>query len=196
MVVDIYQTPLADLQSEQARSADFYVVSRFKFTVLYTATLGLYGAYWFYRHWSHYKTRNRARIWPIPRTIFSVFFAHSLFRLIYRKAVEADQSRRWRPNWYATIYVIADIIWSFSEILTSFDVSVMTIIAISLVSMIVIGRVFFEAQINANIACADAAGKSNSRITFANYGWIFAGMLMWVLYAIVIMLEVGLVGIG
>jgi hypothetical protein len=192
MAADIYQTPQADLQREQDRVAEFYVVSRFKFIILYTVTLGLYGAYWFYQHWSLHKSALGTRIWPLPRTIFSIFYAHSLFRLIYRKAVEADQSRPWRPNVYATIYVIFDLFWVFSEALTSFGVSTATAIAIDLISMFAIGWVFLEAQIYANIACADVTGKSNSHITFANYIWILLGMLLWVSYAIVIMIEAGL----
>jgi hypothetical protein len=196
MVADIYQTPQADLQRDQDWAAEFYVVSRFKFIILYSATLGLYGVYWFYKHWSLHKSAHGTRIWPIPRTIFSIFYAHSLFRLIYRKAVEADQSRRWRPNLYATIYVIFDIIWAASEALTSFGGGVTAVIAIDLFSMIVIGKVFYEAQVNANIACADATGKSNSHITIANYVWIFLGWLLWVLYVLTLMIEAGLVDIG
>ena len=201
MVVDIYQTPKSDLQLDQDRIAGFYVVSLRKFIILYTATLGLYGVYWFYKHWSLYKSADktsvyRTRIWPIPRTIFSIFFAHSLFGLIYRQALEIDQSRHWRPNVYATIYVIFDIVWSLSEALRSFELSATTIIVIDLISMVAIGWTLSAAQIYANIACADVAGKSNSHITFANYIWILSGMLMWVLYAFVILLEAGLVDFG
>lgn len=70
-----YKAPESDLELAVAGTEkQFYVVSIRKFTILFFMTLGLYTIYWFYSHWNEYKLYSGKKIWPAPRSIFSIFF--------------------------------------------------------------------------------------------------------------------------
>ena len=196
METDIYQTPEAILSREEDGEAEFYVVSRGKFLILYAVTLGMYGVYWFYKNWRQYGAAHSMRIWPLARAIFSIFFAHSLFRFIYRRVIEVDEDRRWQPNLYATIYVVFDVIVSFFDGSRWLGISETMALTLDLILVFVIGWVLYNAQILANIACADVAGKSNSRLTLANYFWILLCVLIWVLILFGVMLDTEVIDIG
>ncbi len=63
-VAAAYRAPAADADYGSPRTAApgeaaFYVVSIPKLTILFVATLGVYGAYWFYRHYKIRKLRDR-----------------------------------------------------------------------------------------------------------------------------------------
>jgi hypothetical protein len=73
-----------------AQGVPFFLVSRTKLAVMWLSTLGLYQIYWFYRHWKLTKLRTRSDIWPLPRAIFALFFAHSLLRNVRLAAAESD----------------------------------------------------------------------------------------------------------
>jgi hypothetical protein len=69
----------------QTTKMEFYAVSQKKFLIMYIGTLGLYSVYWFYKHWSLYKKSENEEMWPIMRSIFQIFFTHSLFSLFEMK---------------------------------------------------------------------------------------------------------------
>lgn len=179
MEANIYQTPQADLSREDDLDGEFYVVSRFKFMVLFIATLGTYGIYWFYKHFSLGKAFNQTLIWPIPRAIFSIFFAHSLFRTIYNRAKARDPDQSWSPGIYATLYVVFSIVGNTIDGLSKFGISELTIVTISFVSLFIVGWTLVKAQGFANYACDDIDGSDNKRFTLLNYCWIVFGVLLW-----------------
>ncbi len=83
MSENIYTTPESELLVDDGGvTAEFYVVSLRKFNILFFCTFGVYSIFWFYKNWRIIKTKQNREIWPVPRAIFSIFFAHSLFREI------------------------------------------------------------------------------------------------------------------
>lgn len=86
---EIYRPPQADLET-QAPAAQtrplppFFQTSPQKVAVLSIATFGLYQLYWFHKHWTRRKTYGEDVI-PILRTIFAVWFSHSLFQSVNRE---------------------------------------------------------------------------------------------------------------
>ena len=88
---DIYRPPQADLETPAASAqlqaqalAPFFQTSPQKVALLTIATLGFYQLYWFYKQWQHRKDRGED-VNPILRTIFAVWFAHSLFQSVNRE---------------------------------------------------------------------------------------------------------------
>ena len=81
---NLYAPPASEIRGESPAGAlqahTFYVVSIPKFCVLYVATFGVYGLYWFYMHWQRYRRGHgqHESIWPVPRALFSIFFTHAL----------------------------------------------------------------------------------------------------------------------
>ncbi|MCP4982022.1 MAG: hypothetical protein GY935_16205 [Gammaproteobacteria bacterium] len=179
MEINAYQAPTADLTVKTDDVRPFYVVARGKFLALYFLTLGMYGIYWFYRHWSANREFAQSTLWPIPRAIFSIFYAHSLFAQIYRRGRSIDSELNWNPGVYASLYVVFEILGNLVDQLEKFGLSEPVIISLSAISMIIVAMVLLRAQMVVNIACEDPRGKANNRITLANMIWMLIGVLLW-----------------
>ncbi len=189
---DVYKTPESDLTLPGDETARFYLVSVFKLMLLYFSTLGFYGIYWFYRHWKQFKVATKQSLWPVPRAIFSIFFAHALFRRI-DDAVDPGQDVAWRPQSLATLYVIFAIIGNLSDRLPRFGLDYEWVAVASVTALLMIAYVLYRAQVVANLACGDADGRSNARITLANVIWILLGLLLWLAVFAGFALELGLI---
>jgi len=188
---DVYRAPEADLTLPETESPEFYPVSRFKLMLLYFATLGLYALYWFYRHWRQVKAHSAASIWPVPRAIFSIFFAHSLFARFDAAARRRADDIAWRPRLLATLYVVFAIIGNLSDRLPRLGLDEIWVPIASVVSLLVIAYTLFHAQLIANIACGDPAGLSNAKITLPNLLWSLFGILFWLVAIAGFALELG-----
>ena len=165
----------------------FYVVSRKKLAILYLATLGLYGIYWFYKNWSNYKNCSSDKfnvdrsIWPVARGIFSIFFTHALFREIKAYGRDKEALAEWNNEMLATQVVLFMIAANVLDRLSARSIgSPYTDIGSVLIVVPLLG-LLLSAQHMINIACGDPDGKSNSRLTNANYVWIALGLIFWVL---------------
>lgn len=69
---------MENMQDIESRHAQYYQVSAFKFSLMMTCTLGLYGIYWSYRNWRHIKERDNSNISPLWRGIFVPLWYYSL----------------------------------------------------------------------------------------------------------------------
>lgn len=92
------------------RSAQFFRVSPSTLALLYLVTFGIYGLYWFYKHWAVQKRAWGLNVSPLARGIFSIFFVHRLFKRIDQTARATGASPRWKPDTQATMYVLMVII--------------------------------------------------------------------------------------
>lgn len=83
-------TSLPDAQSTPL----FYVVPLRKFARLFFMTLGGNQLYWLYKNWACFKDRMQgasdfgSTVWPVPRALCSIFFVHSLLRVVKQHAAE------------------------------------------------------------------------------------------------------------
>lgn len=107
---NIYAAPQSEvtLVTEQ-ETAQHYVVSEKKFLILFITTLGMYGVYWFWRHWNMYKIRTGEGLWPWARALFSVFFTHKLFNSFSNGSIEETDEPSPSISKFATIYVLLAI---------------------------------------------------------------------------------------
>ena len=174
----IYQTPEADVQKSDI-SNEFYVVSGKKFLLLYFFTLGLYTLVWFYIHWRRYSRSNKKKMWPVMRAIFSIFFAHSLFKRICDAAIEKKPDLKWNHQNAATIYVLFAVAGSILDRLSYKSIGTPTTDILSILTLLVTAPVIYKAQMTANVACQDEFGLSNKTMTPINILWIVLGGLIW-----------------
>lgn len=67
-------------------AAPYFSVSTSKLAVMWFCSLSLYSLYWFYKHWTLIREREKSDIMPVMRAIFPIFFAHSLIDRINKHA--------------------------------------------------------------------------------------------------------------
>jgi hypothetical protein len=181
-----YATPTASLDDTpgEAAATPFYVVGTMKFLVLYVATMGVYSVYWFYRNWRNFKEDTKQDIWPIPRAIFSVFFVHALFRSVDERLRAHGKDFPWSPGSLATLLVILMIVSNVLDRVASKIETVGVLDVASLLLLLPIAFVMLRAQGAINLACDDAEGASNNRLTGLNFLWLALGAIVWALVAI------------
>lgn len=180
---NLYAPPKA-VVADQARASvvpEFYVVESGKFLILFFGTLGFYGLYWFWKHWASQRDRHRLDVWPVPRAIFSIFFAHALNRRITQRLAQREIAYAWSPGGWATLYVVATILSRIFDRLTILGIGWPTTDILALAAMVPVGVSLLQAQHAANMACDDPEGSGNERLTAANYVWLLVGGLVWVL---------------
>lgn len=159
----------------------FYTVSEKKFLIMFLGTFGVYGIYWFYRHWTAYKESQKNDIWPVARGIFSIFFTHSLFSLFEHKYEIKNGERPRTIKHLATIYVIASIIGNIGGNVAEAGY-LMPIAPFSLlIALFVTAYCLHQAQSLVNYAGDDVTGSSNNTLSFANHLWLMFGFVIWVL---------------
>lgn len=180
MTDDVYAPPearVADVAEDAVRQSEFYVVAPRKFVLLYVLTFQYYGIYWFYRNWSQYKTRHRLGLWPVPRSIFQIFFVHALFEAIDVRLRRQGLRYVWNAGTQATAFVMLAIVTQVLNFTVSSEspLVIMGLMAFSFT----ITLPLLAAQRAINIAEGDAAGSSNASLTAANIAWMIAGGLFW-----------------
>jgi hypothetical protein len=160
-----------------------FVTSITKLVVLYLATFGLYGVYWFAAHWQEHKRAFGANIWPVLRGIFSIFFATQLFKSIDLQARQAGLSPSWNPGSNAGIY-IALVVGArvMSRLDQSAGVSALGLIAMAVGLFAVAPLV--TAQRVANLVARDEHGSTNSSFTAMNVLAMVLGAGFWALIVI------------
>ncbi|MGZ5203056.1 MAG: hypothetical protein ACXWC4_25100 [Telluria sp.] len=168
-----------------ADEAAFYVVSRRKLIILFIVTMGLYGLYWFYKNWDQYceygsaSEDERDAIWPIPRAIFSIFFVHSLFRKVKALGQDSPKVAAWRDDLGAWWFVIVSVTLSITHRLEKNGIGLPLTSFLGYVSLVLLLLAYLKAQSMINASCGDPDGKSNSRLTAANWVWIVIGTLLY-----------------
>ncbi len=185
---NIYRPPAAELQDVNPAGSDFYVVSAGKFLALYLATLGLYGIYWFYRHWRAIRLSHRPGIWPLPRALFAIVFAFPLFRHIFDRARARGLESGLPATACALVYAVFEIGGNSTELLARFDLDDFVITLVSFGCMLVVAVTLLYVQRHANHACGDTRGSGNRRFTGWNLLWILLGMVSWAMLVVGLLL--------
>ncbi|RSZ57447.1 hypothetical protein HF313_11980 [Massilia atriviolacea] len=190
MTDNLYAPPQADMsKTPVAAGSDdsFYVVSQRKFTLMFILTFTLYLYYWFYKNWANYKKQCQLQnaadsdIWPVPRAIFAIFFIHSLFRNVDQHAEAKQRPLGWNVGAHATWLVVMLVITNLANgvITTIFGQVLGSLVTIGLLAGICYSLRSAQAYINKS--CGDPEGARNNRLTTANYVWMAAGIILWLL---------------
>ncbi len=172
-----YAPPTSDLS--RGNEADFYVVSKDKFIVMFFGTASLYIVYWLYRNWRAYAQASGESVIPALRAVFAIFFIHSLFNRIRENLDAKSIAFKWRNKMDATLLVLLFLLGMVIDRMAI--LLVQAPVAQLASSLLLLPEVFLwlKAQDAINHACGDAAGKSNSDYTTANYIWIAIGLAIW-----------------
>ncbi|MCI0604795.1 DUF4234 domain-containing protein [bacterium] len=93
----------------------FFPVSKAKLIVLSLCTFGIYEIYWFYKHWSLIKERERSDIKPFWRSIFAIFFCNQLFRSVKESAESNGIACSWKPITISIFFILLAITWRLPD---------------------------------------------------------------------------------
>ena len=177
----IYAPPDADISVVPESDSDYYVVGSTKFVLLMVITGNLYSLYWYYRQWRSIKRRDGSDVWPLLRTIFAIFFTHSLFADIRATLGHRGIAYRWSPMLFASLAVLY-YVFSTSMIFLPDEIALKPAVAIvSLALTPLLAFLLLPAQKAANAAAGDAAGTANRALTGANWVWLIIGGFLWLL---------------
>ncbi len=190
---NLYAPPASsviDLAAEED-IPQFYVVAPTKFLMLFFATFSAYSLYWFWRHWTLQKRRYKLDLWPVPRAIFQIFFAHSLNREIDFRLKRVDSRYRWSPGTHATVFVIFTIAGNILDRLSTASIGSPYVDVASICTLIPAAYALLQAQKAANAACGDPKGATNARLTPVNYLWLILGMALWAVIGLGLLAIVG-----
>ncbi|NMP31057.1 hypothetical protein HII17_05715 [Thalassotalea sp. M1531] len=160
---------------------EFYAVSQKKFLIMFLGTFGIYSIYWFYKHWSLYKESENEAMWPVMRSIFQVFFTHSLFSLFEMKYQIKTGEAPKSINHIATIFVVTAIIGNIGSNLSERGYGIPFTYYSLLIALPITCWCLYQAQSLANYASDDVEASSNNKLTSLNYIWLALGAVIWLL---------------
>ncbi|SFL10779.1 hypothetical protein [Lysobacter sp. cf310] len=183
---NLYAPPASEVfdTGPAVAARSFYVVSPLKFGLLFFGTLGLYQLYWFYMQWARYRRQTGETVWPVMRAIFSIFFTHALAGHFDAALRDRGLRRDWSPATAATIYVISKLASGVLDRLAGREIGSPYTDMLSLVLLVPLGVSLLSLQRAANHASGDPQGESNRHFTWANYLWLLAGALLWLMVLI------------
>ena len=167
---------------------EFFPVSEGKLITLYLLSFGLYGIYWFYQNWKIQQPKMDKKIMPLMRAIFSIFFTHSLFRIIDKSAEHLDKKHKFNANVLATFFVAAIIVSNVIDRLSLnssafINMSSNTIIIASIIIFFLSVYPMVKVQATVNRINGDLLGYLNHKYSIWNYLLMALGASMWALMA-------------
>ena len=188
MNTDVYRPPESDLLlGSEEKAHQFYVVSKLKVTVLFLATVGLYVIYWFYINWRNYRDTVGEKIMPAPRSIFYIFFTHSLFNKVDAVLKNKQIEYEWSPKILATLFVIVSIASNILDSLSYDEIGSPLTDILSIMILPITLLIVLKAQEAINLSQNDRDGLFNSRFSLYNYLWLALGIVFWILIAVGLM---------
>lgn len=186
MTNNIYAAPLSNLDEPKAATSSdnrFYVVSTRKLLILYFMTLGFYLRYWNYKNWALHNRATDEGVWPIPRTIFAVFFQHALFRNVADHDATGERGEwdaRKNASFMVGLMIVGNILWRLSGKGIGWPYVDMA----SILLLVPTGLLLKSVQSEINARCGDPKGADNAKFSGANIAWCVVGGVFWLLVVI------------
>jgi len=182
---NVYDAPQAELLDESNAQAlsEHYVLPQSKLWIFSILSFGIFLIPWNYMHWRRIKLLENSNIWPAPRSLFSIFFIHSLFTNFELGKQQIEAEYTWSPAANAAAFIIFSIIGNLlDQIYSAMSLEIgleywLLFIAALIIPILSISN----AQKVANIVSNDPTGHSNSRWTIGNYLWLVICLGFWAL---------------
>ncbi len=182
-------TFMDQVEQDDEGNRAYFVVSISKLKILYLATLGFYSYYWFYQHWKRQKPFVEGNINPILRSLFSLFFTHSLAKRIQNSMLNAAPSSARNLSLFATLFVVtsltAAIIGRLADEPNAPNYMYLIWLAVLYISVFPL----VEIQEKVNILVDDPLGSANSNYSLINVVFIVLGGILWLLLVVGLLLS-------
>ena len=174
----------------------FQPVGKAKFFTLYLLTFGMYHIVWFYLHWANFKAARKEPMWPVARSLFSIFFTHALASEIDETITRRDVRHAWAPKTVATTVVLLSLfLWVMGRAPSDVIPDAIAI-PLGLVALVPLAIACWNIQHAANLACGDPKGETNARFSWANWIWmvLFGAFMLFVLLGAVLIVAEAFIG--
>jgi hypothetical protein len=174
---------VADVVPVSATSAPiFFPVSRKKLIVLLIVTFTLYELVWFYKNWALVR-RSGEPVWPLVRTILTVFFCYNLFDRVRTRALPLGL--RLPADWLAAGWIVCTLA---ANVLDRFVPAEEFTVLDGVVFFFLFASVSFLVPVQNAINAINRAEvpdhDPNDRFTVWNWLWIVVGGLLLALIAL------------
>jgi len=184
----------AEADNTKEWQAEFFPVSEGKLITLYVLSFGLYGVYWFYKNWKLQQPRMDKKISPVLRSVFSILFTHSLFRIIDKSAEHLEKKHKFNANGLATLFVAAIVVSNIIDYVPpgaggSVYITSNTVIITSIIIFLLSVWPLVKVQATVNRINDDILGYLNYKYSMWNYGVIALGVVTWILIAMGLLFE-------
>lgn len=110
----------------------WFLVGTNKLMLMTVLTFGLYSIHWFERQYRFQKRALDESTWPLARGLFSIFFAHELFRRIDAAAEDYEVAKAWTVSKIGGVYVGALVL---NRVVDRVTRDVMEPVALSLIAV-------------------------------------------------------------
>lgn len=162
-----------------------HVISLSKLAIMGIFSIGLYIAYWNYRHWLLIRGERGFKVIPLLCTIFGAITMYFLMKKIVMRSREANQPVEGSALGVTLMYWIPCLmVFTWDIALAEHALESLPLLIVILASLILpIIRITFLAlsilqiQQTANVCEGDPLGLQNSQITWANVLWI---VIVWI----------------
>jgi len=189
-----YAAPMAPVAETQVNATSrYFVVAPRKLVVMYIGTFGLYQIYWMYQQWAHFKRATKGSEWPVARSIFSLFFYHSLFREVAYSLSRRETGYSWRPELLASGIVAVLLFSSICGRLSEVDGMPAVLAFESFLTLPLLAYLHQRVQRAINAACGDADGEGNASFNAGNIFWLLLGALLWLLVGLGALIIIGVI---
>lgn len=168
---------------------EWFAVGPTKLWIMMLMSFGIYGIYWFERHFRFQKRRRGETTMPLARGIFAIFFAHDLFSRIRITAQTLELRPIWDAKNMATIFVVCALAGRMLDRLTRDVLDPTSNLIIAVVSAaLILGTAYPLTQVQATanrILDRTAQGHDrNERLTFWNFLVLALGGSLWLLFIV------------
>ncbi|WP_455203464.1 hypothetical protein [Kaarinaea lacus] len=181
----IYEPPKSNLEVEKTDSAhQFFSVSYKKLYVMFVMTFGLYALVLFYQNWKLQKKRHELRVNPVLRSLFAIFFTHSLFARIKETVRKQKIDVAFNNNAMATLYIVSVLVSNGLDRVAARSDDVTLVDVISTMVMMIALYPLHVAQTVINQINGEIDGQRNSDFSVYNWMFIVLGAMLWVLLLI------------
>ncbi len=183
---NIYSAPKAELTDSHTAGSEieFFPSSQTKLAILYFATFGMYPFYWFYKNWKLRKKAHGENVIPFLRSLFYVFFTHSLFTKIEETSIAKGVATAWGATTLATVFVLLSILSNILEVINRESEVIGEIDYTGMIILVVLVWPLYVVQGVVNKVNNDPKGELNSSYSIYNYIFIIIGILVWLLVMI------------
>jgi hypothetical protein len=173
-MTDPYAPPIALL--EPPSHAGYFAVSKRKLVIMLIGTSCLYAVYWFYRQWKAYAQSTGGSQWPWARGFFWWVFAYNLFG----KLDEELRARAESVNWSHRQRGVALAVTGLGATIVG-QLGLVYSLLPSILVVIVATYTLAGTLPVVNRLANDIEGVGNCRLTWANWLWLLAGAIMWII---------------
>ena len=166
-----------------AENLAWFPVGTRKLWVMSILSLGIYPVFWFERQFRFQKRARLNSTRPVWRAIFSVFFAHELFRSIEFTAAGSNIDRSWQASTMGGLFVASAIANRVldrvsDKLLTGTAASVIAAISIAMVAGLAYPIAQVQGTVNQILDRTNPGHDKNDRFTAWNWLVIALGALV------------------